>query len=99
MARTLKEDATRYLADVPEERVFRCTDGTVFKNMKQLRDGLANMSEETYTYHVNDEKNDFIRWVGEVLGDRALAAELQATVSRAEAARKVGGRVIRLSRK
>lgn len=99
MARTLKEDAAKYLAVVPEERAFRCNDGTVFKSMKELRDGLANMSEETYSYHVNDTKNDFIRWVGEVLGDKALAAELQATVSRAEAAHKVGGRIIRLSRR
>jgi len=99
MAKTLKEDAKRYLVDVPGEYVFRCCDGSVFRNMKELRDGLANMSEETYAYHVNSDKNDFSRWVREVIGDEKLAVSLQSSTSRTDAAKQVATRVTWISRK
>ena len=99
MAETLKEDVKRYLADVPDGYVFRCCDGSVFRNMKELRDGLANMSEETYAYHANAEKNDFSRWVREVIGDEKLAVGLQSSTSRIDAAKQVGTRVTTIKRK
>jgi hypothetical protein len=99
MIKISKEEATRYLADVTGEYVFRCWDGTVFKNMRELRDGLANMSEETYAYHVSTSNNDFSRWVRDVIKDEKLAADLQGSTSRSEATRRVGTRVARLSKK
>ena len=99
MAKILKEDAKRYLAEVPGEYVFRCCDGSVFRNMRELRDGLANMSEETYAYHANADKNDFSKWVRDVIKDEKLAADLQGSTSRTEAARRVDTRVTGLSRK
>jgi hypothetical protein len=94
-----KEEATKYLADVTGECVFRCCDGTVFKNMRELRDGLANMSEEAYVYHVGIAKNDFSRWVSDVIRDEKLALDLQGSASRAEATKRVGSRVATLSKK
>jgi hypothetical protein len=99
MTKISKEEATKYLADVTGEYVFWCNDGTVFKNMRELRDGLANMSEETYAYHVSTDKNDFSRWVRDVIKDENLAAELQSSISRTEATKRVGTRVAKLSRK
>lgn len=77
MTKISREEATRYLADVPEEYVFRCHDSRVFKDLRELRDGLANMTEEVYAYHANTERNDFSRWVRDVIKDEKLAAELQ----------------------
>lgn len=99
MARISKEEAKMLLADVPGEYVFWCRDGLVFRNMKELRDGLANMSDETYAYHANKDKNDFSKWVGAVIKDEKLAAELQNVASRAEAAKRVDTRVTVLSRR
>ena len=99
MAKTLKEDARKYLAGVTGEYVFWCCDGSVFRNMKELRDGLASMSEETYAYHANTDKNDFSQWVRDVIKDEKLAADLQGSTSRAEAAKRVDTRVTGLSRK
>jgi hypothetical protein len=99
MAKIQKEDARKYMADVPEEYVFRCQDSRGFKNLRELRDGLANMTEEVYAYHANAEKNDFSRWVRDVIKDEKLAADLQSSTSRSEAMKRVGTRVANLSKK
>jgi hypothetical protein len=99
MTKLSKEETTRYLADVPEEYVFRCQDSHAFKNLRELRDGLANMTEEVYAYHANAEKNDFSRWVRDVIKDEKLAADLQGSTSRSEATKRVGTRITKLSRK
>ena len=98
MAKIQKEDARKYLEDVPEEYVFRCHDSCIFKNMRELRDGLTNMSEETYVYHANAEKNDFSNWVRDVIKDERLAVDLMSAKSRAEAVNRVGTRIAILSR-
>ncbi len=56
MAKMQREEAKKFLADVPEEYVFRCHDSCVFKNMRDLRDGLAKMPEDVYGSHANTEK-------------------------------------------
>jgi hypothetical protein len=99
MAKTQEEDAHKYLADAPQEYVFRCHDSRVFKNLRELRDGLANMTEEVYAYHANAEKNDFSRWVRDVIKDEKLALDLQSSTSRSEAMKRVGTRVANLSKK
>ena len=40
MAETLKQEARRFLADVPEEYVFRCHDGRILESMKELGNAL-----------------------------------------------------------
>ncbi len=99
MAKIQKEEARKYLADVPEEYVFHCHDTCVFKNMRELRDGLSNMSEETYAYHANTEKNDFSTWVRDVIKDEKLAADLRSAKSKTEASYRVGNRIAVLSRR
>lgn len=93
MAMTLKEEAKKFLADVPQDKVFWCTDGRIFKNMQDLKDALESMTEETYPCHANPEKNDFARWVRDVIEDEQLAKDLEKATSRARAARYVSSRV------
>ena len=99
MAKIQKEEARKYLADVPEEYVFRCHDSCIFKNMRELRDGLANMAEEVYAYHANAEKKDFSQWVKDVIKDEKLATDLQHAATKVEAAKLVGIRITTLSRR
>ena len=99
MPRMAKQEKMKYLADVPEEYSFRCHDGCVFKNMRELRDGLANMSDETYTYHANSEKNDFSQWVKDIIQDEKLATDLRNAQSRSEAAARVASRITTLMRR
>jgi len=68
-----KEQARKFLAQVPEEQVFWCNDGRIFRDMKELGEGLAAMSFDTFVYHVNLAKNDFSNWLRNVVKDEKLA--------------------------
>jgi hypothetical protein len=75
----------RPLVNAPEEKVFWCTDGQIFRNIKDLSEGLSNMSDETFVYHSNAEKHDFSNWLMDVLGEEKLANELAKPMSRQKA--------------
>lgn len=63
-----------------------------------LETALKQTSDDTFRYHVNAEKNDFYKWVREVIGDDRLARELLRTTSRLQAAKAVGTRISSLLR-
>ena len=99
MTKILKQDAEKRLADVPGEYVFWCNDGRIIKSMRELKEALEQMGDESYVYHVNAEKNDFSTWVKDVLVDEKLARDLSKSVDRAEASRCVAARVTFLASK
>ena len=80
MAKITKKDATKFLAKVPEEYVFRCNDGGLMSDMKELARALNEMSDEVYAYHANDTKNDFSNWIKDVFKDEELAKDLKGIV-------------------
>jgi len=89
----------RLLKDVPEEHVFRCQDGAILRNMRDLRDALINMTDEVFTYHSGNGNSEFSDWARNILADRKLANNLGESVSRMRAARIVAERVAFLSSK
>ncbi len=88
-----KTVTSNMLDNVSDNRVFHGHDGQTFKNLKELGQGLVNMNDDTYMYHVNKSKNDFAKWVREVIGDQELATDLNSTMTRTDAAKKVTDRV------
>jgi hypothetical protein len=94
MAKMTKEEATRMLAAVPAENVFWCHDGSIFKTIEQLKEGLARMSDETFAFHVTVEKNDFSNWVGTTVKNNKLATDLSKAGNRTLAVKRVEDRVV-----
>ena len=94
-----EEQTDKLLAKVPEESIFRCHDGRTFRDMKDLAEGLAAMSDDTFAYHVNSEKNDFSKWVRDVIRDEKLASDLAKATNRTQAARYVTARLAVLTSK
>ena len=88
-----KEQAQKFLSKVSEEHVFWCHDGSIFRDMKELAEGLVKMLDEVFAYHVNPEKNDFSNWVRDVIKDEKLASDLAAATSRVQAAGCVSSRL------
>jgi hypothetical protein len=84
-----KSQEKRFLARVPEEFVFWNNDGSIFRDMKDLNEGLARMSDQTYSYHANAEKKDFANWVRNIIGDENLAKDLETAANREQAAERV----------
>ncbi len=91
-----KEVMKSWLADVPADKAFWSHDGRVLKNLEELSTALREMSDETFAYHVTPDRNDFSKWVQEVVGDYKLAAQLGMARTRAEALEAVAKRVASL---
>jgi glucose-1-phosphate adenylyltransferase len=91
--RARKEQAENFLGKVPEEYAFWCYDGSIFRDMKELAEGLVAMSDEVFAYHANPEKNDFSNWVRDVIKDEKLVDDLAQATSKVQAAGCVAKRV------
>ncbi|MDY6833989.1 MAG: DUF5752 family protein [Chloroflexota bacterium] len=101
-AATTKVTATKKVAskpvqiqDVPTEYIFFCQDGKTMKNLNELASSFRDMSDETFYYHVNDERNDFSNWVKDIIGDTTLSSQLAKVSSKIEAAKEVEARLSR----
>jgi hypothetical protein len=94
MPRMLPEEAERLLSNVPEQFTFRCRDGSVFWNLRDLARAASSMKEEVFTFHVNEQKNDFANWIADVIGDRSLARDLWQTKNPATTTRRLAERVV-----
>ncbi len=90
-------DAKAYLSDCPGDNVFWLCDGRVLKNSVELADALETMNGDVYSYHVNNEKNDFFNWVRDVIADKKLAILLQKAKTKEIAAKEVRDRITKLS--
>jgi hypothetical protein len=99
MARILKQDAERLLANVPEEHVFRCFDGRTFRSMGELSEAFTSMSEETFSFHANPDNNDFSSWVRDIIKDEKLARDLAKSITSTQAAKSVAARLAFLQSK
>ena len=89
MVKMLKQDVERLTSSLPEEHVFRCCDGRILRNMRELRDALYNIADETYKYHAGTEKTDFSNWGRAIIKDEELARDLSKSANRKIAAKKV----------
>jgi Domain of unknown function (DUF5679) len=77
------------LSDVAVDKVFWCHDGRMIKNLDELGAALWEMSEDTFRYHVTADRNDFSKWVEDVIGDHELSAELKNSSTRSQAGKLV----------
>ena len=89
-----EEGAKRFLADVPEEYVFWCSNGHILRNMRELAEALNTMTDEAFAYHSNAQKNDFSNWVRDIIRDDELASSLMKASSRTKAAEIVSERIV-----
>ena len=88
-----KEDARRVLRSVADVKRFYCHDGEILNNIYDLKAALGKMHSSAYHHHVSEEKNDFARWVRDVLGDDKLAGDLVKCEAQKEASRIVADRI------
>ena len=84
-AEVKKTGSRKYLAKVPETMVFWCHDGQIFDDLEKLIMGFDLMSDDTFMYHANEDKNDFSCWIIDVIGDGDLAKDIKKAKNKAEA--------------
>jgi len=78
---------------VPHGECFWACDGRISGNLKELRDNIAEMSEEAFSYHCNREKNDFATWIAESLKDEDLAKAVRKAKDRKGVIKKIEARL------
>jgi hypothetical protein len=99
VAKLTKTMAETRLGDVAAEKYFFCQDGQVFRNLRELEAALSDMSLGTYQHHVDESKNDFSNWVGQVIGDDKLSRDLLKSVGPVQAGKSVAARIAWLESK
>ncbi len=73
-----------FVRDVEPEFSFWLCDGRVVRNTAQLADAAATMSDDTYSFHANERKNDFADWIRDIIKDEALAYSVRKAKDRKE---------------
>ena len=79
-----KKITDKGLVNASAEKCFWVHNGPILKNSKELLDALKKMKRPTFTHHVNKGKNDFSKWIKEVLGDNQLAEALEKARTKQE---------------
>jgi hypothetical protein len=73
----LKQLNVQELADCSPEVVFWVCNGTMMRNLHELAKTVEGLDDNTFKYHVNQERNDFARWVEDIFADTTLANKLR----------------------
>ncbi len=66
---------------LPPEQRFHFRDGTDVEDLEGLKQKIERISYDEFYNHVNEEKNDFANWIGDVLQQRELAEKLRKVSS------------------
>lgn len=88
-----KEEAKRILCGVDGERCFWVNNGPVLRNLDELYAALSEMKKETFSHHVNKDKNDFSAWIRDVISDQKLAEDIAKAKTKKGMAAKIRQRV------
>lgn len=88
-----QEQARHLLRDVEPEKSFWLNCGPILRNLEGFSGVLENLDDERFGYHVNAEKNDFAKWIEEVVEDKKLAKEILKTKTRASMLKAVRSRI------
>lgn len=75
--------------NIPEEKHFFTIDDCKLKNVHELYYYLNNCSQESFWHHANNERNDFAKWIDEVLSYPKLASKVLLTKDQGEMLRVV----------
>jgi len=65
------------LSDVHPDKEFCFCNGLHVKNLHELLMAFETIKDDIYQFHANNEKNDFSKWINEVIGDSELASKLK----------------------
>lgn len=69
----------RELIESLPQDCFWVYNGPILSDLKELRDSLRNeITDEQFSYHVTEYKNDFADWIGETLNDGHCATEVRS---------------------
>ena len=74
----------KFLSDCPPEKAFWTCNGTIARNIYELVSSIRALNDDGFQYHVNsnNHKNDFAKWINDVLLDQYLAKQLNGVLDK-----------------
>lgn len=58
------------------EHYFYLNNGKKLKNIAELMESLKDMHQDLFSFHVNEQHNDFASWIRDVFGEKELARRI-----------------------
>ena len=59
------------------EHYFYLNNGKKLKNIAELMESLKDMDLDLFSFHVNEQNNDFASWIRDVFGEKELARRIR----------------------
>lgn len=81
------------LENCKPENCFWLRNGQALKNGREMAQALKTIDNDTFRYHVNDQRNDFYNWIKDIYQDQKLAQKLQHCRSAQEMAHHINNRI------
>jgi len=88
-----KEDTEYLLREVEPEKCFWVNNGPIINGLLGFQAALKGIGEDTFSHHVNNEKNDFSVWIKDVVGDNVLARNLSKAKTKETFLKRIKDRV------
>lgn len=98
MANLTKDEAKRILSNTAPDKAFWVNNGPILKNIMELATTAKNLTIAQFMHHINRTKNDFAKWVSEVIRDSELAQQLKHVKTKEDMARAVTNRLKQLKK-
>lgn len=98
MAKLKSEEAKRILSNTPPDKAFWVNNGPVLRSIIELANAAKKLTDQQFIHHVNKAKNDFAKWVDEVIKDSELARELRRIRTKDDLAGAVTARLKQLQK-
>ncbi len=87
----------KYKKRIRKYKRFELANGNELKTVYDLVKALKEMDDETFHYHVNDERNDFYHWINEVFfRDDKLAKLVKKSKTRVQMRENIISRIVEL---
>jgi hypothetical protein len=68
----------RIMSEVIPEKAFWINNGPVVHSLKELASVIQTLTPQQFAHHVTKERNDFAKWIQDVIGDRHLAKRVKS---------------------
>jgi len=59
------------------QHYFYLNNGKKLKNIAELMESLKDMGQDLFSFHVNEQNNDFANWIRDVFGAKELARRIR----------------------
>ena len=61
------------------QHYFYLNNGKKLTNIAELMESLKDMDQDLFSFHVNEQHNDFASWIRDVFGEKELARRISQT--------------------